>query len=236
VIGRERPVLVYTPPGYDPAAAKPYPVLYLLHGYSDAEDAWTTVGRANVILDNLIARGQAKPMVVVMPLGYGNDEVLAAGWSKARTPQVKHDSDRKFGDALLNEVMPQAEKAYRVSPDRAAHAIAGLSMGGRQSLVIGLNALDRFAWISAFSSGEVDSAFASIYPAVGVNTNARLRLLWISCGRDDGLLQFNQNLADWLDAQGVRHTWVVTPGAHSWLVWRRNLATLVPLLFQDHQP
>ena len=236
VIGRERPFLVYTPPGYDPAAAKPYPVLYLLHGYSDAEDAWTTVGRANVILDNLIARGQAKPMVVVMPLGYGNDEVLAAGWSKARTPQVKHDSDVKFGDALLNEVMPQAEKAYRVSPDRAAHAIAGLSMGGRQSLVIGLNALDRFAWISAFSSGEVDSAFASIYPAVGVNTNARLRLLWISCGRDDGLLQFNQNLADWLDAQGVRHTWVVTPGAHSWLVWRRNLATLVPLLFQDHQP
>jgi len=108
VIGRERPFLVYTPPGYDPAAAKPYPVLYLLHGYSDAEDAWTTVGRANVILDNLIARGQAKPMVVVMPLGYGNDEVLAAGWSKARTPQVKHDSDRKFGDALLNEVMSRA--------------------------------------------------------------------------------------------------------------------------------
>jgi enterochelin esterase-like enzyme len=236
VVGNERPFLVYTPPGYDPAAPRPYPALYLLHGYSDAEDTWTTVGRANVILDNLIARGQAKPMVVVMPLGYGNQEVLAGGWAGVQRKAVKQDSDVKFRDALLNEVMPQVEQTYRVSPGPTAHAIAGLSMGGRQSLFIGLNATDRFAWIGAFSSGGLNPDFAAAYPSAGENTNARLRLLWIACGTEDDLIGINRNLDEWLTAKGVRHAWIMRPGAHSFRVWRRLLAEFAPLLFQDQPP
>ncbi|RPJ35500.1 MAG: esterase, partial [Planctomycetaceae bacterium] len=140
VLGDDRPFLVYTPPGYDPAAKQTYPVLYLLHGYSDAEDAWTSVGRANVILDNLIARGQAKPMLIVMPLGYGNKEVIAGGWAGLRNAQVWQDSVTKFRDVLLREIIPQVEKVYRVNTDSDSRAITGLSMGGTQSFFIGLNA------------------------------------------------------------------------------------------------
>jgi len=235
VIGLDRDFYVYTPPEYDPASARAYPVLYLLHGYSDAADAWTSVGCANVILDNLIARGQAKPMVVVMPLGYGNQEVLAGGWARVRTPEtqaIRRDSDTKFRDALLNEIIPMVEHAYRVSSDRRDRAIAGLSMGGRQSLLIGLNAPDRFAWIGAFSSGGVNADFAATYPAVDASLSARLRLLWVSCGQQDGLLDVNQQLVEWLTAKGVTVSWLPVPGEHSFRVWRRNLAQFVPLLFQ----
>jgi len=233
IVGDERPFLVYTPPGYDPAAKQSYPVLYLLHGYSDAEDAWTSVGRANIILDNLIARGQAKPMLVVMPLGYGNKEVIAGGWAGLRKTDVWQDSIVKFRDALLNEVIPQVEKAYRVSTDANARAIAGLSMGGSQSLFIGLNAPDRFTWIGAFSSGGLQPDFASQFPAVNESLNSRLRLLWIGCGRQDWLMGSNQKLVEWLKSKGVKLTWVETPGSHSFTLWRRYLAELAPLLFQD---
>lgn len=236
IIGDERPFLVYTPPGYDPAAPQPYPVLYLLHGYSDAEDTWTTVGRADVILDNLIARGLAKPMVVVMPRGYGNAEVLAGGWTRLRTPEfqaIYQDSHAKFRDALFQEVIPQVEKAYRVSPDRNARAIAGLSMGGTQSLFIGLNAPDRFAWIGAFGSGGMNPDFAAAFPAVGATTNDQLRLLWLACGEQDGLLGINQKLDGWLKEKGVRHSWTQIPGAHSFRTWRPLLVQFTSLLFRD---
>jgi len=232
VVGDERPFVVYTPPGYDPAAERTYPVLYLLHGYSDAEDAWVSVGRANIILDNLIALGKAKPMLVVMPLGYGNKQVIAGGWAGLGNTAVWKDSIVKFRDALAKEVIPQVEKAYRVSTDRDSRAIAGLSMGGSQSLFIALNALDRFAWIGAFSSGGLDMDFDNAYPAVNESANAQLRLLWIACGREDFLTGQNQKLIDWLKAKGVQLTWTQTPGGHSFLVWRRCLADLVPLLFQ----
>ncbi|HNS20821.1 MAG TPA: alpha/beta hydrolase-fold protein [Sedimentisphaerales bacterium] len=233
ILGDDRPFLVYTPPGYDPAAAKSYPVFYFLHGFSDAEDAWVSVGRANVILDNLIAQGKAKPMLVVMPLGYGNKEVIASGWAGLRNVEVWKDSIAKFRDVLLTEIMPQVEKDYRVSTDRESRAIAGLSMGGTQSLFIGLNALDRFAWIGAFSSGGLDEDFDRAYPAVNESTSAKSRLLWIACGQQDGLIGQNKKLVEWLKAEAVRHTWVETPGSHSFLVWRRYLADLAPLLFQD---
>lgn len=229
----ERPFVVYTPPGYDPEGKSRYPVLYLLHGYSDAEDAWTATGRANVILDNLIARGQAQPMLVVMPLGYGNREVIDNGWQGLGQPDVFADSNEKFRDILLTEIVPQVEKAYRVTSDRNARAIAGLSMGGTQSLLIGLNALDRFAWIGAFSSGGLDADFDKAYPAVDESLNTRLHLLWIACGRDDGLMGVNQKLIDWLKAKKVEPTWTETEGGHSFRVWRRYLADLFPLLFQD---
>ncbi len=233
IVGDDCPFLVYTPPGYDPAAQESYPVLYLLHGYSDAENAWVSVGCANVILDNLIAQGKAKPMLIVMPLGYGNKEVIANGWAGLSKSGAWQDSIVKFRDVLLNEVMPQVEKAYRVSTDRNARAIAGLSMGGTQSLFIGLNALDRFAWIGAFSSGGLDADFGKTYPSASESANAQLRLLWIACGRQDGLTGINQKLVDWLKSKDVKLTWTQTPGGHSFTVWRRYLAELAPLLFQE---
>lgn len=236
IIGAERPFLVYTPPGYDPAAPRPYPALYLLHGYSDAEDTWTTVGRADVILDNLIARGWAKPMVVVMPLGYGNAEVLAGGWARVRSPgfqAIYSESHARFRDALFREVIPQVEKAYRVSPDRTARAITGLSMGGTQSLFIGLNAPDRFAWVGAFGAGGLNADFAATYPDVGAATNAQLRLLWLACGEQDGLLEINRKLDAWLTTRGVRHSWTQIPGAHSFRTWRPLLVQFASQLFHD---
>lgn len=233
ILGDDEPFVVYTPPGYDLAAKQTYPVLYLLHGYSDAEDAWTSVGRANIILDNLIARGQAKPMLIVMPLGYGNKEVISGGWAGLRNTGVWQDSIVKFRDILLKEVIPQVEKAYRVNADPNSRAIAGLSMGGTQSLFIGLNAPDRFGWIGAFSSGGLDASFDKQFPAVSEKTNTQLRLLWIGCGQQDGLVGLNRKLVEWLKSKGVKLTWIETPGTHSFTLWRRYLAEFTPLLFED---
>jgi enterochelin esterase-like enzyme len=233
LFGAERPFVVYTPPGYDGTAEQTYPVLYLLHGYSDAEDAWVATGRANVILDNLTARGQAKPMLVVMPLGYGNREVIDNGWQGLGKPGVFADSNEKFRDILLTEIVPQVERAYRVTADRNARAIAGLSMGGTQSLLIGLNAIDRFAWIGAFSSGGLNENFDEAYPAVDESLSDQLHLLWIACGKQDGLIEINRKLIDWFKAKKVEPTWTEAEGGHSFRVWRRCLADLFPLLFQD---
>jgi len=229
IVGDQRDFLVYTPPGYDPAAKQPYPTLYLLHGFSDDATAWSTAGRANVILDNLIARGEAKPMLVVMPLGYGAWDVLIGGYSGPRRPELWEENARKFSDSLLQEVIPQVERLYRASPARGDRAIAGLSMGGSQSLMIGLGHLDRFAWVGAFSSGGSRPDLSSL----GKDANAQLRLLWIACGRDDGLFATNQKLHDLLAANGVNHVWHPTPGIHNFPVWRRNLAEFVPLLFRN---
>jgi len=231
----ERDFIVYTPPGYDPSARKRYPVLYLLHGYSDDASAWSEVGRANVILDNLIARGQAKPMIVVMPLGYGTMDIVRGGSSRVRIGDLWQRSLVTFTDTLLDEVMPQVEKTYRVDKNRQARAIAGLSMGGAESLIVGLNHLDRFAWIGAFSSGGVSTNYAVQFPALDAKANDRLRLLWIACGQDDGLVKNNQQFCDWLKSQGVHYTWVESPGAHNFRVWRRDLAEFAPLLFQDRR-
>lgn len=233
VVGDERDFLVYTPPGYDPAARAPYPTLYLLHGYSDDATAWTSVGRAHVILDNLIARGQARPMLIVMPLGYGNREIVANGWEGIRNPDVRRQSYDRFRESLLKEVIPAVEATYRVSREADGRAIAGLSMGGTESLLVGLNALDTFAWIGAFSSGGLGDNHAEQFPGLGAGANARLRLLWLACGRQDMLLGANQRLVDWLRSQGVALTWSETPGAHTFSVWRRYLAEFAPLLFQD---
>jgi enterochelin esterase-like enzyme len=236
IIGDERDFLVYTPPGYNPRAWKRYPVLYLLHGFSDAEGAWIDVGRANVILDNLIARKQAKPMVIVMPLGYGNRQILADGWEGIRNPrwpQIRDDSFTKFHESLVADIIPSVERDYRVSTDRSSRAIAGLSMGGEQSLLFGLNAPYRFAWIGAFSSGGLKTDFDQRFPTLGKKVNHQIRLLWIACGKEDGLFSSNQKFNQWLTSKGVVHTWVEEPGRHSFLVWRRFLAEFAPLLFQN---
>jgi enterochelin esterase-like enzyme len=233
VVGDERDFYVYTPPGYDPHESKKYPALYLLHGYSDDASAWTAMGRAHVILDNLIASGKAKPMLLVMPLGYGDPEFVTGYGVFANVPLRKRNYDR-FREALLTEVIPAVESAYRAAPDRESRAITGLSMGGAESLLVGLNALDRFAWVGSFSAGgfgRLDEDLAPVFPGLDASANERLRLLWVACGTEDGLLEVNRRVRHFLDARGVKHTAVETPGAHTWMVWRRYLATFAPMLF-----
>jgi enterochelin esterase-like enzyme len=232
VAGDQRDFYVYTPPGYDPASKKTYPVLYLLHGYSDDASGWTAVGRANVIFDNLIAQGKAQPMIVVMPLGYGTMEIISLGWGAWSHTDVRDKNFSNFREALLMEVIPKVESEYRVTSDRNSRAIAGLSMGGSESLLTGLNNLDKFAWVGAFSSGGIPDDFQTDFPSLDAKANQQLRLLWIACGTEDRLIAVNRNLREWLKSIGVQHTDIETPGMHTWMVWRRNLAEFAGLLFR----
>jgi enterochelin esterase-like enzyme len=232
IVGENCDFYVYTPPGYDARAKSEYPVLYLLHGFSDDASGWTAVGRANVILDNLIAEGEAKPMIIVMPLGYGDMEVIRHGWDSSDKELARRNLSR-FTDILLGEIIPQLEASYRVQKDRESRAIAGLSMGGAESLLTGLNHLDQFAWVGAFSSGGIDlKDFSRQFPNLDAGANKKLKLLWIACGIDDGLIKINREFKLWLKGIGVQFTNVETPGMHTWMVWRRNLAALAPLLFR----
>ena len=220
---------VYTPPGYDPRAATKYPVLYLLHGWSDTAGGWASIGRANDILDNLIAQGRAKPMIVVMPLGYGDMSFLTDGFGVWRDPAAIDHNLKLFSQSLLTEVLPQVESLYNTATDSKNRAIAGLSMGGLESLTIGLTNTTKFAWIGGFSSAvhAVDPATLPTVPAASTP-----RLLWVACGTSDDLLKPNRTLIAVLTAAGLKVTPIETPGAHTWLVWRDNLAHFLPLLFQ----
>jgi enterochelin esterase-like enzyme len=232
VVGDDRDFFVYTPPGYDPLGKTVYPVLYLLHGFSDDASGWTAVGRANVILDNLIAQGKAKPMLVVMPLGYGALEVLAPSSGGPRDASIHQRNMDRFREALLTEVVPQVEAAYRVNKDRNSRAIAGLSMGGAESLLTGLNSLDQFAWIGSFSSGGLGQSFDKQFPGLDSKANQRLHLLWIACGTEDHLIETNREFRAWLASRGIQHVDIETTGMHAWMVWRRNLTEFAPLLFR----
>jgi enterochelin esterase family protein len=232
VVGDDRDYYVYTPPGYDSASRKLYPVLYLLHGYSDDASGWTAVGRAQVILDNLIAQGKAEPMLVVMTLGYGDLGMVAPGTQAFNDPALRQRSFDRFRDALFQEVMPRIEKDYRASKDRTARAIAGLSMGGAESLYTGLNALNRFAYVGAFSSGGLGEDLPGQFPKLDASASSQLKLLYITCGTEDRLIKFNRTFVDFLKSKQVNATLRETPGAHTWMVWRRNLADFAPLLFQ----
>jgi enterochelin esterase-like enzyme len=233
VVGDEREYFVYSPPGYDAAGKQSYPVLYLLHGYSDDPRAWTAVGRANIILDNLIAQHKAMPMIVVMPLGYGAPEILIRGSGGLNRADLRDRNMQKFQQALLSEVIAQVEREYHVVADKKSRAIAGLSMGGGESLFVGLHNTDRFAWIGAFSAGGLGDNFDQTFANVSAKNTADLRLLWVACGRDDGLFDLNERVRAWLTSKNIKHTDVNTSGGHTWLVWRRNLAEFVPLLFQE---
>jgi enterochelin esterase family protein len=230
--GDDRDYFVYTPPGYDPQAERLHPVLYLLHGYNDAADAWATHGHANEILDSLIAEGFAEPMIAVMPLCYRTPEVRALGWAGLRDPHLGQITFKKLGSILLDEVIPEVEKNYRVAADRESRAIAGLSLGGAESLYIGLNALDRFAWVGGFSTVGLVGDFNEAFPGLDEGASSRLRLLWISCGRQDPFFRLSEKLRDWLQAKRVRFEWVEMSGTHTWHVWKRNLTEFVPLLFK----
>jgi enterochelin esterase-like enzyme len=221
---------VYTPPGYDAHAAQLYPVLYLLSGFNEGPWSWTAVGRANIILDNLIAQHKAQPMVVVMPLGYGDmDYVLTA--NRTRDPKLGNEHYRRFEQALLTEVLPRVESSYHVAHDREHRAIAGLSMGGHESLSIGLTHTSQFAYVIGLSAAAAgiaqDAALANLNPKA-----ANLRLLWVSCGTDDSLSAVNHDFVDWLHSKGMTVNYVQTPGTHTWSVWQNNLVHFAPLLFQ----
>jgi len=233
VAGDDRDYYVYTPPDYDPAAKKKtYPVLYLLHGFSDDASGWTAVGHANIILDNLTAQGKAKSMIVVMPLGYGTMEFVHLGWNAWSHTELRDRNFENFREALLTEVMPQVENEYRITRGRNSRAIAGLSMGGSESLLTGLNNLDKFSWVGAFSSGGIPEDFQNDFPALDAKANQQLHLLWIACGTEDHLITINRNLREWLKTKGVKMTEIETPGMHTWMVWRRNLSEFAPLLFR----
>jgi enterochelin esterase family protein len=224
--------MVYTPPGYDSDSASPYPVLCLLHGWSDLEIAWTQIGQAHLILDALIAASKAKPMIVVMPLGYGHMSFVETGIDVWDNPAAITANVMRFKRVLLNEVLPQVESAYNIRRDREGRAIAGLSMGGLESLVIGLNHSDKFAWIGAFSSAlsflddrRTSQLFANLDRVLKPD------LLWVTCGIEDPLLASNRNFITWLKHNGVAPTVIETPGGHDWTVWRDRFVHFAPLLF-----
>jgi enterochelin esterase family protein len=223
--------LVYTPPGYESHGPANYPTLYLLHGLSQGAIDWAAMGGANFVLDNLIAQGKAKPMVVVMPLGYGDMAVVKKAPSDDGFDQVFAPNNALFGNVLLKEIVPRVEAEYRVVKTRDGRAIAGLSMGGTQSLDIGLSSAGQdgageFAWIGGFSAA---AQFVRRPAASG--PASKLRLLWISCGTGDQLLELNRKLVRELRAKGYTVKAVETPGAHVWPVWSRNLVDFVQLLF-----
>jgi len=235
-LGMLRSVYVYTPPGYERSNAT-LPVLYLLHGSGGAEDVWTSIGAANVILDNLIAAGKAKPMIVVMPFGHPEPSPIVGH----PAPFAARDG-AAFARDLIDEIMPLVQRTYRASSQADQRAVAGFSMGGGQALAIGLSRLDLFHAIGAFSGsisvvgGELTAAAIDAqYGAIlddGVANDA-LRLVWLACGKDETrLVASNKLLADVLARHGVKNMNTVVPGGHTWHVWRRNLRDMAPLLFQ----
>jgi enterochelin esterase-like enzyme len=231
VVGDQRDYFVYTPPGFDPKAKTKYPVFYLLHGYSDGADGWTAVGKANVILDNLIAQNKIKPMIVVMPLGYGTPEMIKLKWGAWAHLDVRQQNFDNFRKALITEVIPQVESAYPVSAKREDRAIAGLSMGGSESLLTGLNNIDKFAYVGAFSAGGLPDAYATTFPGLDAKSAKQLKTLWIACGTSDSLIEPNRLLKTWLKSENIPFADIETPGAHTWMVWRDNLINFAPLLF-----
>jgi enterochelin esterase family protein len=228
-LGEQREVYVYTPPSFDHTGKTQYPVLYLLHGYSDTADAWTVMGRANLILDNLIAQGKAKPMMLVMPLGYGAPKLLESGWHIEHNALWQTNVDR-FTDLLLSEIIPMVEDDYPVQKDRLGRAVAGLSMGGAESLHTGLNHLDKFAWVGSMSAALFQDP-ATEFPQL-TRQAQQLKLLWVACGKEDHLIKNNREFLAWLKSRNIEVQSVETDGAHTWPVWRRNLIQLAPLLFR----
>lgn len=243
----DRDVWIYTPPGYDAKRKELYPVLYLNHGYSDAANGWVEAGQANLIFDSLLHDGKIKPMVVVMPLGYGTMHIVSAGWG--RVVDLLFENERAFSEQLLQEIIPMAEARFHIARDRDHRAIAGLSMGGGHSIYTGLNHPEVFGYVGAFSSAIVaptlpvtrpgvtldeatDAAgFATIVPHA--ETQQPLKLFWESCGTEDGLITVNRAFGRWakIHLKGPVMT-RETPGMHTWMVWRDDLIDFAPLLFR----
>jgi enterochelin esterase family protein len=233
-LNKDREAVVYLPPGYASSPDR-YPVLYLLHGAGGDEKTWNARMDANVILDNLIADGKLDPLVVVMPYGYTSR--LPAGEQRRGAAGYKQDME-EFAVDFVSDLVPLVESRYRVVADREYRAIAGLSMGGGQSLAIGLTHPEMFRSVAGFSSAmqianspdwggvDMDAVLAN-----ADTINASLDLLWVGCGTEDSLFNVNQRFSEQLAAAGVEHTFRVTLGAHTPEVWSRYLHEVVPQLF-----
>ncbi len=227
-LGKQRELLVYTPPGYERDTAKTYPLLVLQHGSGDNYRTWVAHGKAHWILDNLLAQNNARPMIVLMLDGH------PLGMMQRDDPK-RGSAMEAFQHELFDDAIPLAESLYRVEKDPAHRAIAGLSMGGAQSLTVGLGNLDRFAWVGAFSAGPPSPEATQKFLADPAAANAKLRLLWIAVGKEDFLRQRNEEYEAALKEKGVNHQWQLTEGDHSWPVWRRYFAEFAPLLFQKKE-
>ena len=220
-----RRLTVYVPPGYDRDTATKLPVLYLFHGANADETAWTRLGHVNLILDNLLAAGKMKPFLVVMPFGYG---------ALPGTPGAQNNT-ALFSRDLIEDVIPFVQGQYRALTDRDHRAIVGLSMGGGQSLTIGLNHLDLFSYVGGFSAalnnaGDYGKTFAGL--ADPAAANRQLHLLWIGCGSEDSLFPAAKKFSAYLTEHGIKHTFRESGGAHTWINWRHYLNEVGPLLFR----
>ena len=226
IAGETRAIWIYTPPDYAKTTRR-YPVLYLLHGSNDTAAGWTMAGNANFVLDNLLAGGKALPMIVVMPFGHATPFGVPV-------PQGGITNDALFEDYLLKDVIPTVEARYRVSPGRENRAIAGLSMGGGQSLRIGLGHLDLFSAVASFS-GAVPADFETRFAALlkdSKGTNQKIKTLWIGCGRQDSLFARSSNLSELLTKYQVKHIFYPIDGVHNFTAWKKFLAEYAPLLFR----
>jgi enterochelin esterase-like enzyme len=229
-----RELTVYVPPGYDKVRNRRYPVLYLLHGFANDHHSWHRYGRANDILDNLLAQRKIEPFLVVMPLGYGGASVNGDGTGVPPAGDVRGDAGLYERD-LLEDVIPLIERTFRTMPDRKHRAIVGFSMGGGQAGRIGLRHLETFSQVGMMSAGMAggpDTEPMATLAANATKANKSIDLLWIACGREDTALKGAKTLHQTLEQVGIEHTFLETEGAHHWRVWRRYLRDLSPLLFK----
>ena len=225
-VGAKRKARVYTPPGY--TKDKKYPVLYLLHGIGGDENEWPRGGVPNVILDNLYADKKAVPMIVVMPNGRASKDVTAKSGFGQQGPAFA-----AFEKDLLKDLIPFVEKNYSVNADRESRALAGLSMGGGQSLNFGLGNLDIFAWVGGFSSAPNTKRPDDLIKD-HAEAAKKLRLLYVACGDKDGLFRISQGVHKMLDEKKVPHEYrLISGGAHDFKVWKSDLYHFAQLVFRE---
>lgn len=226
-LGDTRPMIVYTPPGYNKSSAN-YPVLYLISGTTDTEETWFKVGKANFILDNLIAQNKAKPMIMVMP--YGN----MGSTPFPSSPQAA-DMYKVFNDELTKEIMPYIQANYRTHNNRDSRAIAGFSRGGGQSLFAGFTHLDKFAWIGSYSAYLTEEVFDTYFSNLAENpdtTNAKLKLLWMGVGSQDFLYRDAAAFDTLMTDKKIKHQSLTTKGGHTWMNARHYLYETLQLYFK----
>ncbi len=230
----DRRMYVYTPPGYDNSNDS-YPVLYLLHGAGGDEDAWTSLGRANLILDNLIASGESKPMIVVMTNGnaWQTSTLRNIPGLPAPSRETYAKFQGKFEKSLVEDVVPYVEKNFRVKADKDHRALAGLSMGGGHTINASITYPNTFGYIGVFSSGifDANADMAEMEQKFTALKNSGVNKYWVACGKDDFVMESNKRLLSVLDKTGLEHEYFENEGGHTWANWRTYLSMFAPMLF-----